>query len=100
MVIRREGCGLHHKHVFAANIFLNFDEDFLIGKSSDAGFSKRDVQIAANGICQLPTGITRENLHCGPPVAFVMGRFLATWPSIASDLAVAQAFSWHLYERC
>ena len=74
MIVDRIGSGLQDKHVLAADILLDFDENFLIGEAADAGFSKRDVQIFRDLLCQNPVGIARENFHAKGPGFVVAGR--------------------------
>jgi hypothetical protein len=68
VVVGRVGGGLHDENVLAADVFLDFHEDFLIGKSSNAGFPQGNIEIVADLVGEVPVRIARENLHCGPPV--------------------------------
>jgi hypothetical protein len=45
---------LQREDILAANVFLNFDEDFLIRKAPDARFSERRVQVPGDGLGQHP----------------------------------------------
>ena len=71
------------ENILAANVFLDFDEDFLIGEAADAGLSKRYLQVRADGLGQLPVGITRKYLHDIPPVFMPDGALIPRCTVIA-----------------
>jgi hypothetical protein len=54
---------LNHKDVFAADIFLDFDEGFTVGERFDGGFTNFDADRSANGFAQRLVGCAAKNLH-------------------------------------
>ncbi len=64
MVVGRIAGRLEDEDILAAHIFLDLDEDLLIGKPSDDGLGKRNAEIIANRFSQNPVRIASENLHC------------------------------------
>ena len=44
--------GLNHKHIFAADIFVNFYENFIVGETPDAGVGQRQFHIIGNTLRQ------------------------------------------------
>ena len=54
---------LQDEDILAAHVFLDFDEDFLIGEAPDTGLAQRDVEVAGDRFGQHPVGIAREELH-------------------------------------
>ena len=63
MVIRRGAGGLKDENVFAADVFLDFDEGFAVGEGFDGGFSNFDADRSANGFAQRLVGCAAKNLH-------------------------------------
>jgi hypothetical protein len=63
MIVGRKRGRLQDEDILAAHIFLDLDENFLIGEASDAGLAQRDVEIAGDRFGQHPVGIAREKLH-------------------------------------
>lgn len=39
---------MNNENVFAANIFVDFDEYFHVGESFDAGIGRADIQVCAD----------------------------------------------------
>src|SRR5690606_40008822 len=87
VIVCRIGGGLKGEHVFAANVFLDLDEDFLIGEAADQGFSERDVEVSGNGLRQHPVRIARKELHDCPRPRPLLSGLLAASPAIASMLS-------------
>jgi hypothetical protein len=69
VVVRREGRRLDEEDILAAYVFLDFHEDFLVGKSSDRCSAQGHIKIVADLFGEVPVRIACENLHLGPPVA-------------------------------
>ena len=49
---------VHNKHIFTANIFMDFHKHFHISKASDISYSEGNIQICCNGFCQGAIRIT------------------------------------------
>ncbi len=54
---------MQNEYVFAAHVFLNLYEDFLIGEATDAGLAERNVEILSNGFGKNPVGVACEKFH-------------------------------------
>ena len=52
-----------HEHVLAADILVDFDEDFLVGEAADAGVRQLDLQIVRNGLGQRQVGVAGQQFH-------------------------------------
>ena len=76
VVVRRERGRLDDENVLAAHVFLDFDEDFLIGEPSDAGLAQGNIKMFADRFGKMPVRIACENLHFGPPrVSVLLGAY-------------------------
>jgi hypothetical protein len=63
MIVGRKRGRLQDENILAANVFLDFNEDFLIGETPDRGSSQGDVEITGDRFGQHPVGIAREEFH-------------------------------------
>ena len=54
---------LDHENVLAADVFMNFDENFHIGETPDIGFGERAVEIGRNSLGKWPVGVTGQDFH-------------------------------------
>ncbi len=63
VVVRGIGRGLHHKHIFAADVFKNFDKNLHIGEATDAGLGHGNAQIGRNGVGKRAIGVTTDDNH-------------------------------------
>ena len=50
IVVRRERSRLEHEDILAADIFKDFDEDFLVREAPDVGLGQRRFEIAGHGL--------------------------------------------------
>ena len=82
MIVGRIGGRLQDEDVLAAHVFLDLDEDFLVGEAPDAGLADRDVEIAGDRFGQHPVRIAREKFHAAS---------LAKADSILTGLLAARA---------
>jgi len=64
VVVYRTACGLHHKHVAAADGFLDVDGSFTVAEFSYFDFAELQVQLLANLFRQLNAGVACKNLDC------------------------------------
>ena len=63
VVVGGKAGGLHHEHVLAADVFLDFDEHFHVVEALNHGLNLRQVEIGADGFRQGPVAVTRHNFH-------------------------------------
>ena len=85
MIIGRIRGRLDYESILAADIFLNFDENFHIGKAADLSFGQGEAQIGSNTFRQSPIGIARENFDC------FRHNCASSTPSVARLLAALRA---------
>ena len=74
MVVCRVAGRLDDEYIFAAYVFLDFYEDFLVGKPPDLAFGERGIQVFGYFLSQGSVGIARDDLH-EPQVLLVRRRF-------------------------
>ena len=67
VIVCRIGGRLDHEYVLAADVFLNFHEDFHIGEAAHDGLRQGQVQIGGNGFGKGPVGIARYEFHSVVP---------------------------------
>src|SRR5690606_33247436 len=65
VVVGRCAGRLDQEDVLAANIFIDFDTDFAVGKLSDVGITEGDVQLTYDTPGQIGVGVPREDHHLG-----------------------------------
>ena len=63
MIVGREGGRLQDEDILAAHVLLDFHEDFLVGKATNARLAQRNVEVTCDRLCQHPVGIAREEFH-------------------------------------
>ena len=54
---------LNDKHVFATDIFVDFDENFIVGKPPDAGIGQRQVHVIGNTLCERQVAVACHQFH-------------------------------------
>ena len=54
---------LNDKHVFATDIFVDFDENFIVGKPPDAGIGQRQVHVIGNTLCERHVAVACHQFH-------------------------------------
>ncbi|GFP62040.1 hypothetical protein BCBD1442_13980 [Brucella ceti] len=54
---------MQNEYVFAAHVFLNLHENFLISEATDAGLAEWNVEILSNGFGKNPVGVACEKFH-------------------------------------
>jgi hypothetical protein len=67
VVIGWKAGGLHHEHVLAADIFLDFNEHFHVVEALHHGLGLRQVEVGTDGFRQGPVAVTRHNFHHACP---------------------------------
>ena len=67
IVIGRIAGRLEHEHVLAADIFVDFDKHFLIGKAAHARVCHLDLKIIGDRLCQRQVGIAGHQFHARAP---------------------------------
>ena len=60
---------MQDENVFTADIFLDFNEDFVIGEATDIGTADTNTEIFGDAFCQLAIGVARKQFH--EPSAFL-----------------------------
>ena len=73
MVVRGVAGRLDDEDIFAAHVFLNFNEDFLVREATDLTGGQRHVQIFGNLFRKGSVGIARDDFH-KPQVLLVRRR--------------------------
>ena len=74
IVIGRRRGRLDHEHIFAAHIFMNFNEDLFIGKATHRRAGERDFQVGGNRLGQFGIAVAGQNLHVARALADGFGR--------------------------
>lgn len=69
IVVGRIGRRLDHEHVFAADILMNFHENFFVGKAADAGLGQGDFDIVGDGGRERLVRIAGHEFHGENPQA-------------------------------
>src|SRR5438105_79825 len=65
MVISGEGGRLNDEHVLAADVFLDFNEDFEIGEAPHHRLCRRHVEIRTDRLGKWPIAVAAQNFHPG-----------------------------------
>ena len=63
MIVGGRRSGLDHESVLPADIFEDFDPDFLIGESSHLGAAERNPEMGRNRLRERPVRVARQKFH-------------------------------------
>ena len=61
VVIGRGASRLQYKYVFAAYVFVDFNNDFAVGKFGNNSFAKREAELLGNAQSQIRIRVTGKN---------------------------------------
>src|SRR5450830_25680 len=59
--VGRSAGGLDHEHIASANVLVDLDSDFTIGKTTHMGRAERGAEVFSNFSGQTRIGVAREN---------------------------------------
>src|SRR5690606_10609147 len=87
MIVGRIRGGLKYEDVLAPHIFLDLDENLLVGEPAHGRLADRDLEITGNSLSQHPVGVARKQFHLlFPATPWEFPGVLPCSPNNASDL--------------
>ena len=72
--------GLNHKHIFTADIFVDFYENFIVGEAADAGVGQRQFHIIGNSLRQRQVAVACHQFHMCVPENICAALARRGWP--------------------